>query len=76
MPGDSRFSAAEIRFIQMIVEHLTANGVMEARRLYEAPFTDYAPTGPDFLFGDEDIERMIVILDQVRAHAAPTATVA
>ena len=73
---DTRFSAAEIRFIQMIVEHLTANGVMEARRLYEAPFTDYAPTGPDFLFQDEDVDRMIVILDGVRAHAAPQETVA
>lgn len=38
---DSRFTAAEIRFVQLIVEHLTANGVMGARRLYEAPFTKH-----------------------------------
>lgn len=73
---DSRFTAAEIRFVQLIVEHLTVNGVMEARRLYEAPFTDHAPTGPDFLFADADIDRMIVILDTVRAHAQAEETVA
>lgn len=59
---DSRFSAAEIRFIQLIVEHLTANGVMEARRLYEAPFTDSAPTGPDFLFNDDAVDCIVLIL--------------
>lgn len=73
---DSRFSAAEIRFVQLIVEQLTANGVMAARRLYEAPFTDHAPTGPDFLFNDTDIDRIIVVLDEVRSHAETTATVA
>lgn len=73
---DSRFTAAEIRFVQLIVEHLTANGVMEARRLYEAPFTDHAPTGPDQLFAEADIDRMIVILDTVRAHAQAEETVA
>lgn len=73
---DSRFSAVEIRFIQMIVEHLTANGVMEARLLYEAPFTDHAPTGPDFLFADADVDRLIVILDDVRERARPDETVA
>jgi len=73
---DSRFSAAEIRFIQLIVEHLTANGVMEARRLYEAPFTDYAPTGPHFLFSDSDVDRLVVVLDQVRARALADAGVA
>ena len=73
---DSRFRAAEIRFIQLIVEHLTASGVMEARRLYEAPFTDHAPTGPDFLFSDSDVDRLVVVLEKVRAHALSEETVA
>ncbi|MFN8099664.1 MAG: type I restriction-modification enzyme R subunit C-terminal domain-containing protein [Dermatophilaceae bacterium] len=70
------FSAAEIRFIQLIVEHLTANGVMEARRLYEAPFTDHAPTGPDSRFRGTDVDRMIEVLDDVRRHALAEETVA
>lgn len=71
----SRFSSMEIRFVELIIEHLTANGIMEARRLYEAPFTDHAPTGPDFTFRD-DVDRMIVILDEVRFHATAVETVA
>lgn len=73
---DTRFSSMEIRFVQLIVEHLTANGIMEARRLYEAPFTDHAPTGPDFIFRDDDVDRMIVILDEVRFHTTVAETVA
>jgi len=48
---------------------------MEARRLYESPFTDHAPQGPDSVFPDQDVDSMIAILDQVREHAAPVATV-
>ena len=66
---DSRFSSAEIRFIHLIVEHLTANGVMEARRLYEVPFTDHAPTGPDYLFDNNKVDRIILILDEVHERA-------
>ena len=68
---DTRFSAAEIHFIHLIVEQLTANGVMDAGRLYEPPFTDHAPTGPDSLFDSADVDRMIDVLGQVRAHAQP-----
>ena len=73
---DSTLSADGIRFINMIIDHLTANGQMEARRLYEAPFTDYAPTGPDHLFSDADVDRLVLVLDAVRAHAQAQETVA
>lgn len=73
---DSTLSADGIRFINMIIDHLTANGQMEARRLYETPFTDYAPTGPDHLFSDADVDRLVVVLDSVRAHALVDETVA
>lgn len=68
--------STQLRFVQLIVEHLTANGMMEVARLYESPFTDHAPHGPDMLFNNDDIEGIIVVLDQVRANAAPVPTVA
>ena len=70
------YSRDQIDFVQLIVQHLTDNGVMEARRLYESPFTDYAPRGPDVMFSDADVDGLIVILDSVRAHAAPELTAA
>jgi type I restriction enzyme R subunit len=62
--------------VGLIVSELTENGVVEARRLYESPFTDHAPTGPDYFFSDEDVDGIIVVLDEVRANAAPDYTVA
>ena len=73
---DTTLSANQLRFVQMIVEHLTANGVMEVARLYESPFTDQAPQGPDVIFTDDQIEGMVAILDDVRKRALPDVTVA
>ena len=40
----------QIRFVEMIIEQLTARGVMEPGALYEAPFTGLHAGGPDGLF--------------------------
>lgn len=43
---NATYSAGQLDFLNLIVEHLTANGTMEDARLHESPFTDRAPTGP------------------------------
>jgi hypothetical protein len=53
------------------VEHLTANGVMEVARLYESPFTDHAPQGPDMIFTDDQVDGIVAILNDVRSRAHP-----
>jgi type I restriction enzyme R subunit len=40
----------QIRFVEMIIEQLTARGVMDPGALYEAPFTGLHAGGPDGLF--------------------------
>jgi type I restriction enzyme, R subunit len=67
----TRFSADQIRFINLIVDELTANGVMEPARLYESPYTDSAPHGPDTVFAEVDVDNIVSILNTVRANAAP-----
>jgi len=59
----------QIEFIELIVSELTANGVMEAGRLYESPFLDISPQGPEGLFGAAKVEAMVEILDQIRLRA-------
>jgi type I restriction enzyme R subunit len=74
--SDASFTVNQLRFVQMIVEQLTANGVMEVARLYESPFTDHAPQGPDMIFTEEQVDGIVEILAEVRQNALPDATVA
>jgi type I restriction enzyme R subunit len=53
----------------MIIDGLANSGVVDPARLYESPFTDVAPLGPDALFSEPDVEELIGILAKVRASA-------
>ncbi len=64
-----RLTANQIEFVNLIVDHLTEHGVMKAEQLYESPFTDIAPHGPDALFAGADVDLLIATLRQVRATA-------
>jgi len=53
----------------MIVNHLTEHGVMDAALLYESPFTDLSPRGPDGLFTSVQVDELVGVLQTVRAAA-------
>jgi type I restriction enzyme R subunit len=58
------FGANQIRFVEMIIDYLTQNGVMDPGKLYEAPFTNLHQDGLDGLFSnDSDIEGIIAIVN-------------
>ncbi len=61
--------ANQIEFVNLIVEHLTEHGVMGAALLYESPFTDISPRGPDEIFTLSQTEELIAALDRVRSAA-------
>lgn len=71
----SRFTVEQIRFVQLIVDELTANGVMEPSRLFDSPYTDQAPAGADLMFGEDGLDALVEILQSVRQHAMPAADV-
>jgi type I restriction enzyme R subunit len=62
-------SANQIEFVNLVVDHLTEYGVVEAARLYESPFTDLTPQGPDGLFSSAQIDDLVRVLETVRATA-------
>jgi type I restriction enzyme R subunit len=62
-------TASQIEFIDLIVNHLTEHGVMEPALLYESPFTDITPHGPDGLFTTAQVDDLVARLRRIRATA-------
>lgn len=62
-------TANQITFLDMLIENLTAAGVIDQSRLYEAPYTRFSPYGVEGLFKDAEVEQLIGVLEQVRLSA-------
>jgi type I restriction enzyme R subunit len=62
-------SANQIEFINLVVDHLTERGIVDPGRLYESPFTDLTPRGPEVLFSTSELDELIQTLESVRATA-------
>ena len=52
--SDRSLTPPQIRFIEMVIDQLTARGVMDASALYEPPFSNLHAGGPDELFAGKD----------------------
>jgi type I restriction enzyme, R subunit len=62
-------TANQLEFVNLIVDSLTEHGVVEPARLYESPFTDLTPRGPDGLFKASELDELMSTLHSVRATA-------
>ncbi len=47
-------TSPQIRFVEMVIDQLTARGVMDASALYDPPFSNLHAGGPDALFGGKE----------------------
>ena len=63
------YTVDQVRFVNLIVNELTATGAMEPARLFESPFIDYAPVGPSSFFRDAEVDDLVEILDEIRGRA-------
>lgn len=66
---EGRFSVDQIRFVNLIVDELTKNGIVEPGRLFESPYTDHAPTGPFDVFPDPQVEVIVETLHHIKRNA-------
>jgi type I restriction enzyme R subunit len=62
-------SAHQHEFVDMMIDHLTARGIMDPRLLYESLFTDIDPLGIAGLFEEAEVTNIIGILGDVRDRA-------
>jgi type I restriction enzyme R subunit len=67
---EARYSSKQIRFVEMIIDRLTANGVMEPSALYEPPFTAVHDEGLDGVFGDGDAEGIVGAIETLNRRVA------
>jgi type I restriction enzyme R subunit len=73
--SDRSLTTQQMRFVEMVIEQLTARGVIEAEALYEPPFSNLHAGGPDELFvGHESViegifEKLRRVRDSVLAMA-------
>jgi type I restriction enzyme R subunit len=66
---DTTATADQIEFIEMIIDHLTERGSMDPGLLYESPFTDVAPQGPNQVFEIDSLNRLVETIRVVNDSA-------
>ena len=62
---DKRYSKNQIQFVTLIIDELTERGVVDVARVYEAPYIALAPEGPETIFVEVDLDRIIDTLKQL-----------
>jgi type I restriction enzyme, R subunit len=74
--SDRSLSPRQIRFVEMLIEQLTARGVMDASALYEPPFSNIDGGGPDELFSGKEnvIEGIFKKLEEVNPGVTSRAS--
>ena len=53
----------------LVIEHLTHQGTMDPGLLYEPPFTDIAPTGPEQVFDEPRIGKLFSRIEELNESA-------
>jgi type I restriction enzyme R subunit len=62
-------TAQQIDFLQVLTNHLIENGMVSPASLFDSPYNELAPGGPDVLFGEEGVRRLFQILRNIEGHA-------
>ncbi|MGW6534821.1 DEAD/DEAH box helicase family protein [Streptomyces sp. NPDC055011] len=71
-----RLSVRQLDFITLIIDVVVQRGIIGVADLYEAPFTDRAPNGPEDLFANEEIDALEIVFKDLLNRARPTTLAA
>lgn len=61
-----QLSAKQQRFMALLQNHIAKFGVVTLDKLYDAPFTQVSPDGPDGVFDDAAVEELIAVIHRFR----------
>jgi len=64
-----KLSANQLEFITMVIDYLTERGFVSAEALYQSPFINIAPQGPESIFKNEEVDQIIELLNFVEERA-------
>jgi type I restriction enzyme R subunit len=67
---DKRYSKNQIEFVTLIIDELTERGVVEIARVYEAPYIALAPEGPETMFVEADLDRILTAIERLTSSAS------
>lgn len=70
--NSQKINATQINFVSKITNYLNHNGTLDIDKLYEAPFSHIHSDGPDGVFADQQVDKIIEILDHVNENAGLT----
>ncbi|MBK7019182.1 MAG: DEAD/DEAH box helicase family protein [Candidatus Microthrix sp.] len=62
---EKKYSKNQIAFVDLIINELAERGIVEAKRIYEAPYIGLAPEGPDGIFVELDVRRILELVGQL-----------
>ena len=66
---EGTYNSTQIQFVNEIINYLTQHGVMEPGLLYQPPFTDMAPEGPDQIFQTAELDKICNLMAFIRSRA-------
>ncbi|MBI3867053.1 MAG: DEAD/DEAH box helicase family protein [Verrucomicrobia bacterium] len=66
-----RLTATQIRFLDLLKNHIARYGLIEVEKLWEAPFTTLDSDGLSGVFAEKEQDEILHIVKQINLEAAP-----
>ena len=66
---DKRYSKNQIQFVSLIIDELNERGVVDIARVYEALYIALAPEGPETMFVETDLDRILTAIERLTLSA-------
>ena len=62
-------NASQIRFVNLLIQYLTTNGVITAEKLFEPPFTEINSNGLLGVFGQTQAQEVVQLINDINQKA-------